>query len=66
MNNSNFNIVIIENEAYDSEWVKMDKDGYWYIVYHYVNNEVKRKCRYDDFFEAVAAMELWRSYFEFE
>ena len=58
------NIVIIENEAQESEWVKMDKDGNWYIVIHYVNNEVERKCRYDDFFEAIETLKEWRSYFE--
>ena len=58
------NIVIIENENNATEWVKMDKDGNWYTVYHYVNNEVEMKCKYDDFFEAVETMKEWFSYFE--
>ena len=57
------NIVLVLNEDNESEWVKMDKDGTWYTVYHYVNNEIERKCRYDDFFEATEALKEWQSYF---
>ena len=58
------NVVIIENENNEREFVNMDKDGNWYTVYHYVNNEVKRKCKYDDFFEAIETLKEWVSYFE--
>ena len=58
------NIVIITNEKNESEWVKMDRDGNWYIVYHYVHNNVHRKCKYDDFFAAVETLKEWHSYFE--
>ena len=58
------NVTIIENENNESEWVKMDKDGSWYIVYYYVNNEVAMKCKYDDFFEAVECLKEWESYFD--
>ena len=54
-------IVIIENE---NEWVKMEKANNWYIVYHYVNNNVQRKCRYDDFYMAVETMKEWQTFFE--
>lgn len=57
------NIVLLMNETDESEWVKMDKDGTWFTVVHYVNDEVKRKCRYDDFFEATEALKEWQSYF---
>ena len=57
-------IVIIENENYENEWVPMDKNGYLYTVYHYVDNELKSKCRYDDFFAAVECLKEWISYFE--
>lgn len=33
------NIVLVINENNESEWVKMDKDGTWFTVYHYENNE---------------------------
>ena len=58
------NIVIIENEKNETEWVKMDKSGYLYTVYHYVNNELEGKCKYDDFFAAVECLKEWESYFE--
>ena len=58
------NVVIIENENNEAEWVQMDKSGYLYIVYHYVENELERKCRYDDFYMAVETMKEWQSYFE--
>ena len=61
-----FIITSIVNEYHNTEWVYMEKSGVWYIVCHYVNNEVKRKCRYDDFFEAVECMKEWYSYFEGE
>ena len=57
-------IVRIENEAQESECVKMDKYENWYIVYHYADNVVQRKCIYDDFFEAVECLKEWESYFE--
>lgn len=57
------NIVLVMNENNESEWVKMDRDGTWLIVYHYINNEVERKCRYDDFFDATEALKEWMSYF---
>ena len=58
------NIVIITNENKETEWVKMEKNGYLYTVYHYVNNELERKCIYDDFFAAVETLKEWASYFE--
>ena len=58
------NIVIIENENNETEWVKMDKNGYLYTVYHYVNNEVEMKCSYDDFFRAVECLKEWQTFFE--
>lgn len=57
------NIVLVINENNEGEWVKMNKEGTWFIVYHYVNNELKRRCRYDDFFEAIEAFKEWQSYF---
>lgn len=59
-------IVMIIIEFRDSERVSMQKEGVWYIVDHYVGNELKRKCRYDDFFEAVECLKEWNSYFEGE
>lgn len=57
------NIVLLMNENDESEWVQMDKYGRRFTVYHFVNNEIKRKCRYDDFFEATEALKEWKSYF---
>lgn len=56
-------IVLIINENNDSEWVQLDKAGAWFIVYHYVNNELERKCRLFDFFEATETVKEWQSYF---
>ena len=56
-------IVMFINEFHDTEWVSMSKENCWYIVAHYVGNELKRKCRYDDFFEAVECLKEWQSYF---
>ena len=64
MKSVNFNIVLIENEDHYNEWVKMDKYENWYIVYHYADNVVQRKCMYDDFFEAIECLNEWQSYFE--
>jgi hypothetical protein len=58
------NIVLILNESNSTEWVSMEKCGSWYIVCHYVGNMLKRKCRFDDFFEAVKCLKEWNSYFE--
>ena len=60
------NIVMIANEFHDTEWVSMTLENGWYIVVHYVGNELKRKCRYDDFFEAIECLKEWQSYFEGE
>ena len=57
-------IVIIENENNEKEWVKMEKANNWYIVYHYVNNNVQRKCMIDDFLTAVEYLKEWKTYFE--
>jgi hypothetical protein len=57
-------IVIIENENNNSEWVKMEKNGYLYTVYHYVNNNIERKLNHDNFYAAVETMKEWESYFE--
>jgi len=56
-------IVIIENEN-NNEWVKMEKANGWYIVYHYVHNNVQRKCMLDDFLTAVEYLKEWRTFFE--
>ena len=58
------NIVIIENENNENEWLKMEKANNWYIVYHYVNNNVQRKCMLDDFLSAVEYLKEWQTYFE--
>lgn len=58
------NIVLIINENNDNEYVKINKEGSWFIVYHYVNNEVKRKLNHDDFYAAVETLKEWESYFE--
>jgi hypothetical protein len=57
-------IVIIENENNASEWVKMEKNGYLYTVYHYINNNLERKLNHDDFYAAVETLKEWESYFE--
>ena len=58
------NIIMIPNEDHDTEWVSMEKEENWFIVHHYVGNELKRKCRYDDFFEAIECLKEWQYYFE--
>ena len=58
------NIVIITNDNNESEWVKMEKNGYLYTVYHYINNNLERKINHDDFFAAVETLKEWHSYFE--
>ena len=58
------NIVIIENENNENEWVKMEKANSFYIVYHFVNNNVVRKCMLDDFLTAVEYLKEWKTFFE--
>lgn len=60
------NIVLIVNDFRDTEWVQMYKENCWYIVSHYVGRELKRKCRYEDFFQAIECLKEWRSYFKGE
>ena len=57
-------IVIIENENNGNEWVKMEKANEWYIVYHYIHNNVHRKVQVDDFLTAVEYLKEWKTYFE--
>ena len=56
-------IVVIENEN-NNEWVKMEKANGWYIVYHYIHNNVQRKCMLDDFLSAVEYLKEWQTFFE--
>ena len=58
------NIVLIMNENNNNEWVKMEKNGYLYTVYHYVNDNLERKLNHDDFYAAVETLKEWQSYFE--
>ena len=57
-------IVIIENENNANEWIKMEKANTWYIVYYYANNNVQKKCMYDDFYMAIETMKEWQTFFE--
>ena len=58
------NIVFILNENNNSECVEMNKEGNWFVVYHYVNDNLERKLKHDDFYAAVETLKEWQSYFE--
>ena len=58
------NVAIIINENNNNEWVKMEKNGYLYTVYHYINNNLERKLNHDDFYAAVETLKEWYAYFE--